>query len=65
MRCSRCGTESLPGKRFCAECGSPLGIPCPKYGSENAANSKFCADRGGALAPATASAAQLICFLFD
>src|SRR5216683_1778606 len=24
MRCSKCGTEGIPGKRFCAECGKPL-----------------------------------------
>jgi uncharacterized membrane protein YvbJ len=21
MRCSKCGTERIPGKKFCAECG--------------------------------------------
>jgi uncharacterized OB-fold protein len=46
MRCSKCGTETLPGKRFCAECGSPLNILCRKCGSENAPSSKFCADCG-------------------
>jgi hypothetical protein len=50
MRCSKCGTESLPGKRFCAECGSPLPIHCPKCGAETPANAKFCADCGTALA---------------
>src|SRR6516225_7613094 len=50
MRCSKCGAESLPGKRFCAECGSPLSIRCPKCGAETSANAKFCADCGTALA---------------
>jgi len=50
MRCSKCGTESLPGKRFCAECGSPLPIRCPKCGADSPANSRFCADCGAALA---------------
>jgi class 3 adenylate cyclase/tetratricopeptide (TPR) repeat protein len=40
----------LPGKRFCAECGSPLPIHCPKCGAETPANAKFCADCGTALA---------------
>src|SRR5215469_7212078 len=50
MRCSKCGTESLPGKRFCAECGSPLPIRCPKCGADSPANARFCADCGAALA---------------
>jgi class 3 adenylate cyclase len=40
----------LPGKRFCAECGSPLPIRCPQCGAETSANAKFCADCGTALA---------------
>jgi class 3 adenylate cyclase/predicted ATPase len=50
MRCSKCGAESLSGKRFCAECGSPLSIRCPQCGAETSANAKFCADCGTALA---------------
>ena len=46
MRCSECGTESLPGKPFCAECGRPLPIRCPKWGADSSANAKFCADCG-------------------
>jgi hypothetical protein len=49
MGCSRCDSESLPGKWFCAECGSPLPIRCPKCGAETPANAKFCADCGTAL----------------
>jgi len=40
----------LSGKRFCAECGSPLAIRCPQCGVETSANAKFCADCGTALA---------------
>ena len=58
MRCSKCGTESLPAKRFCAECGSPLGIRCPGCGAENTVNSKFCADCGTPIANAQATTAQ-------
>src|SRR5689334_20536161 len=61
MRCSKCGTESLPGKRFCAECGSSLPIRCPNCGADTPANAKFCADCGTALAgnarPSSESAA--------
>jgi predicted amidophosphoribosyltransferase len=40
----------LPGKRFCAECGSSLAIKCPECGADIPANAKFCADCGAALA---------------
>jgi class 3 adenylate cyclase len=50
MRCSKCGTESLPGKRFCAECGSRLPIRCPLCGADTPTNAKFCPDCGAALA---------------
>src|SRR6516162_3400370 len=50
MRCSKCGAESLSGKRFCAECGSPLAIRCPQCGAETSTNAKFCADCGTGLA---------------
>src|SRR5271167_4801520 len=46
MRCSKCGTEGIPGKKFCAECGSPLSNRCSNCNSDNAAGSKFCADCG-------------------
>ena len=54
MRCSKCGTESKTGKKFCAVCGSPISNRCPKCGSENAPSSAFCEDCGTALAPNTA-----------
>jgi class 3 adenylate cyclase len=46
MRCSKCGTEGIPGKKFCAECGSPLSNRCSNCNSENAPGAKFCADCG-------------------
>ena len=49
MRCSKCGTESKTGKKFCAECGSPLSNRCSKCGSDNASDAKFCADCGASL----------------
>jgi class 3 adenylate cyclase/tetratricopeptide (TPR) repeat protein len=55
MRCTNCGTESKTGKKFCAECGSPLSNRCAKCGSDNDFAAKFCADCGAslvALAPA-------------
>src|SRR5262245_18265020 len=56
MRCSKCGTESLPDKRFCSECGTPFPIRCPKCGADSPADAKFCADCGTALAAGSAAA---------
>src|ERR1700751_467236 len=49
MRCAKCGTQSKAGKKFCAECGSPLSNRCAKCGSDNAFTAKFCADCGASL----------------
>ena len=49
MRCSKCGTEGIPSKKFCAECGNPLSNRCSNCHSDNAPGSKFCVDCGSAL----------------
>src|SRR5215469_3397609 len=46
MRCSKCGTESSSGRKFCAECGSPFANRCPKCDAENSRSAKFCEDCG-------------------
>src|SRR5258708_1393350 len=53
MRCSKCGSENLSGKRFCGECGFALEVRvrCPKCSSDNPHSSKFCGDCGSALTP--------------
>ena len=48
MRCAKCGTEGILGKKFCAECGSPLSKRCSNCNSDNAPGAKFCADCGSA-----------------
>src|SRR5271167_1756124 len=55
MRCTKCGTEGIPGKKFCAECGGPLANRCSKCGSDSAPGAKFCADCGTALGASTAA----------
>jgi class 3 adenylate cyclase len=52
MRCTKCGTDSRTGRKFCANCGSALAICCPKCSAENEASSRFCEDCGAPLAPA-------------
>jgi len=49
MRCAKCGTEGIPKKKFCAECGSLLSNRCPNCHSDNAPGAKFCADCGTSL----------------
>ena len=49
MRCSKCGTESTTGGKFCAECGTVLPRPCPRCGAENASVAKFCGECGASL----------------
>jgi class 3 adenylate cyclase/tetratricopeptide (TPR) repeat protein len=68
MRCSKCGAENLEGKRFCGDCGEPLGNRCHRCGAENAPGKRFCGDCGAALtgritsvqsSPAAQSTAEL------
>lgn len=49
MRCSKCGTESTTGGKFCAECGTVLPRPCSRCGAENASVAKFCGECGASL----------------
>jgi hypothetical protein len=52
MRCSKCGSENLLGKKFCGDCGGPLGSPCPKCGADNPFEKRFCGECGAALVDA-------------
>src|SRR6516225_4355913 len=54
MHCSKCGTESTSGRKFCPECGSLLSNRCTKCGADNSTTAKFCEDCGAALAVASA-----------
>ena len=56
MLCTKCGTESRTGRKFCANCGNALAIRCPKCAAENEPLSKFCEDCGAALTGAPSSA---------
>ena len=49
MRCTKCGTESKSGRKFCANCGTALAIRCPNCNAENEPSSTFCEDCGAAL----------------
>src|SRR5215831_18841271 len=55
MRCSKCGADNREGRKFCAQCGSPLAAKCPSCGASNEPGERFCGECGSALvAPAAA-----------
>src|SRR5215469_5337135 len=58
MRCSKCGTESTSGRKFCPECGSPMSNQCTKCGADNSPTAKFCEDCGASLGVASAASAK-------
>jgi class 3 adenylate cyclase/predicted ATPase len=47
--CSACGSENRPGRRFCAQCGSPLELRCPACGAVNEPGDRFCGECGSQL----------------
>ena len=44
--CSSCGTSNEGSRKFCAECGSKLGVACATCGTLNPASVKFCGECG-------------------
>ncbi|MFI5317168.1 MAG: zinc-ribbon domain-containing protein, partial [Myxococcota bacterium] len=56
MRCSRCGNELLPGKKFCVACGAPAQVPCANCGAPVEPGWRFCPDCGRELAASPAPA---------
>ena len=49
MQCSSCGTENSARVKFCAECGSPIGVPCPDCAFRNAREAAVCGGCGRSL----------------
>ena len=56
VTCPRCGAESKPGQKFCANCGLALAA-CPNCGASFESGPRFCADCGFSLAAQQAVAA--------
>src|SRR5690242_16010739 len=46
MTCASCGADNREGRKFCAECGSPLAQGCPACGAANEPGEKFCGECG-------------------
>jgi class 3 adenylate cyclase/tetratricopeptide (TPR) repeat protein len=55
MRCSNCGLDNREGRRFCAECGSPVITNCGRCGAANQPGEKFCGECGASLSQPAAS----------
>jgi class 3 adenylate cyclase/tetratricopeptide (TPR) repeat protein len=54
--CSSCGTPNEAGRKFCAECGSRLGVACAACGTINPASVKFCGECGSTMQTDAAAA---------
>src|SRR4051812_30352755 len=68
MQCASCGTDNSERVKFCAECGSPMGVPCPECSFRNARNTEVCGGCGRSLNTATPTIAerrQLTVFFAD
>jgi hypothetical protein len=46
MQCPRCQADNREGRRFCAECGASLALPCAACGFSNEPGEKFCGGCG-------------------
>jgi hypothetical protein len=51
MQCPRCLAQNREGRRFCAECGAPLALPCSSCGFANEPGEKYCGGCGLSLTP--------------
>ena len=49
LTCGACGAANPAGSRFCAACGTPLGLTCPSCGSPVEEGQRFCRRCGAAL----------------
>ena len=49
MRCTACGTDNAPERRFCADCGAGLAIACGICNAANEARARFCGQCGASL----------------
>jgi class 3 adenylate cyclase/tetratricopeptide (TPR) repeat protein len=52
VQCPRCQARNRQGRRFYAECGAPLALPCSSCGFSNEPGEKYCGGCGLALTPA-------------
>ncbi|MEO5818041.1 MAG: adenylate/guanylate cyclase domain-containing protein [Gemmatimonadaceae bacterium] len=68
MQCTKCGTENPDSLKFCGECGTPTGVPCPYCKHRNPKDAKVCTACERALGSGpmpTAERRQLTVFFVD
>src|SRR5215472_13674215 len=53
MRCSNCGRDNRPNRKFCSDCGTPLVTKCGRCGTSNEPGERFCGECGGSLSQPT------------
>src|ERR1043165_8965910 len=58
MICPRCATVNPAGRRFCAECGSPLALACPACSFPNEPGVKFWGGCGAVVATSAATVSK-------
>jgi len=58
MICPRCATVNTAGRRFCAECGSPLALACPACSFPNEPGVKFWGGCGAVVATSAATVSK-------
>jgi class 3 adenylate cyclase/tetratricopeptide (TPR) repeat protein len=47
--CGACGSPNRAGRKFCASCGTALGVACPECGTGNEPGERFCGECGARL----------------
>ena len=60
MECPSCGAANREGAKFCASCGTPLGLACPSCGAPYEPGQGFCDECGTALTAAPAPARAVV-----
>ncbi len=46
MECRRCNSQNDPQRKYCHECGTPIGFLCDRCGAYNSHNDKYCGSCG-------------------
>ena len=55
--CAVCGATNDASRKFCDECGTPLGVVCASCGATNRPAARFCGECGTAFGPEASGAA--------
>jgi class 3 adenylate cyclase/tetratricopeptide (TPR) repeat protein len=56
--CPHCGADNREGAKFCADCGTPVGLACPACGAPGSPGQKFCDECGTPFGGRSAASSQ-------